>query len=214
MTQHAADDSRQSTAGYACIAGGLLGAAAAVLALTYSARVSDHTWSYPFTSGFFVAFSIVLAVTHLLVLVGILAVRRLTAGPGGPAVNRGLLVVSIGFVLLAGCEIASGTIGDKDIHSSVAKGVGTGFGISSLLIAIGSLVAAVVLLRRHVGTPVVAWSLIANAVILIALVNPAAIASNDTLRVWALTAWSLCFLPIGLTLARESAPAEVAAAPA
>jgi hypothetical protein len=211
MSERHADESRQNTLGYALAASGALGVAAGILAMTYPAKVSDDIWSYPFAFHFFVGFSIVLAITHLLTLAGYLGVRRVAGRHGGRPVSLGLGAAIIGFALLAGCEIASASIGDKDIHTSAADTVSSGFGIASLLYAIGTLVAAMMLIRRRLWNPLGAWSLAASALVMIVLVTPANIADNETLREAALTLWSVCFVPAGMTLVRRSAAPRVAA---
>lgn len=215
MTERHAETNRQTGLGYACAASGVLGAAAGIFALAYPAHVDDHIWSYPFPFGLFVGFSLVLALTHLLALAGFVGLREVVGQRGGPAAMGWLWAAIIGFVLLAGCEVASGSIGRSDIDSGTAKAVGGGFGISSMLVALGSIVVGVVLLRKA-WSALGAWSLVASGLIIIALVTPAAIAQNDTLRVAALVAWSLCFIPLGLVIARtiaDRAPEVVRASP-
>lgn len=190
---------RLSTSANAFIASGVLGAIIGLLTIAYPSAVDDDRWSYPFPYSVALAVSAVLAVTHLLSLVGFVGVREIAAG-WGRAAAVGVWLSLVGFLGLAGCEVASGFIGRKNIDSDVANIVGSAFGLTSLLSAVGAVLIGTVALRRKLWTPTGGWATLLSGVVMIAFVTPANIGGNEYLRTSALILWSLCFIPMGTAL--------------
>jgi hypothetical protein len=135
--------------GLACAASGIAGVAICIVTLSYPAAVSSDRWSYPFDSTAQWTVSLVLAVTHLLTLAGFLGV--IAARPYGRSrmAAVGLWAAVVGLAGLAVCEVLSGGVGTQSNDSSAANAVSGGFGVTSLLVAAGTIVAGVVIVRRR-----------------------------------------------------------------
>lgn len=118
-----------------------VGGAVVQLVVQPSTTVSDEMWSYPLSSDALVSISLLWAVAHVLVAVGILGVRR--SGVAGPSRvgQRGLSVALIGTALLFGGELGSIPISDARVDDSSAMMVGAFFGFGTLLSAVGFLLA-------------------------------------------------------------------------
>ena len=138
-----------------------------------------------------------LAVTHLLTLAGFVGVLR--SGPQGRsrAALGGLGAAVVGYAALAVAEVLSGRIGGVTADSASAEAVSDVFAVASVLVAVGSIVAGVVIVRRR-GSGDVGWSMVLwSGVAMVVLVTPANIVGNPVLRMVALTVWSLTFVPLG-----------------
>jgi hypothetical protein len=193
-------DSRMRTYGLACIASAVLGLAAGVVTLAYDPAVPSDQWSYPFSTTTQWVVSVVLAITHVLTAFGFTGV--LLARPYGAsrAAAVTLRIAVAGFWILALAELLSGAIGGEDLDSTAAGWVGAVFGISSLMTALGGLVAGTIIVRAGRWTGPGAWMVLASGVLMLVLVTPANITGDLIFRTVALSVWSLTFLPLGRTL--------------
>jgi hypothetical protein len=195
----------QRNYGLACAASGIAGVAIGIVTLSYPAAVSSDQWSYPFDASAQWIVSVVLAITHLLTLAGFVGVIAAgVAGRSRPAA-RGLRTAIVGYAALAVCEVLSGAVGTRSNDSSFANVVSGSFAIASLLTAVGSIVAGLVITRRH-GLRSVGWSMVLwSGVLTVVLVTPANIIGNTPFRMVALMLWSLTFVLLGRALARGTA---------
>ena len=105
-----------------------------------STTVPDTMWRYPWSSGAFVLVSVVYAAMHVLVIVGLIGLRR--SGMAGPtrAASAGLLVAITGTALLFVGELASIPIRHDRTDDTAAAVVGAVFGIAVVLSAVGFLI--------------------------------------------------------------------------
>ncbi len=105
-----------------------------------STTVPDTMWRYPWSSGAFVLVSVVYAAMHVLVIVGLIGLRR--SGMAGPtrAASAGLLVAITGTALLFVGELASIPIRHDRTDDTAAAIVGAVFGIAVVLSAVGFLI--------------------------------------------------------------------------
>jgi hypothetical protein len=112
-----------------------------------ASEVSDEMWSYPWSSDAFVPVSLVYAVFHVLVFIGILGFARSgVAGPGRSA-RVGAVIALTGTAVLFVAELLSIPIADQRIDDTGAGLVGACFGLGSLLSAIGFIVAGIATVR-------------------------------------------------------------------
>ncbi len=189
--------------GLACSASGVGGVAIGVVTLIYppGPGVAEDAWSYPFTFELGWVIGVALAVIHLLTAAGLVGVLRADPHRGRRVATIGLWVAVGGLVGLAGCELAGGAVGDKPTTSAVAGWVSTGFGVTSLLFAAGSMLAGVPIARARVWQGQGRWMVLASGLIMIFLVTPANISGELAIRMPALMLWSLTFLPLGVAVA-------------
>lgn len=142
MAANSAESIRRAAA--VGIAGALItavGGAVVQLVVQPSTTVSDEMWSYPLSSDALVPISLLWAVAHVLVAVGILGVRRSGVVGASRAGQGGLSVALIGTALLFGGELGSIPISDARVEDSSAMMVGAFFGFGTLLSAVGFLLA-------------------------------------------------------------------------
>ncbi|MEJ7704833.1 MAG: hypothetical protein WKF47_14770 [Geodermatophilaceae bacterium] len=190
--------------GLACLVSGVLGVLAGAVTLGYPPAVPEDQWSYPFPVGVQWALSIVLALTHALTLAGFLGLIAADPHRRNRAAVIGIWVAVLGYAGLTVCELLSGAIGSESNSSSLAGTVGSAFGVASLLTAIGSVVAGVVIVKRNVWHGLGRWMVLASGVIIILLVTPANISGDLLLRTLALTLWSLTFIPLGRAISASA----------
>ena len=186
--------------GLACAVSGAAGIAIGLVTLLYPAAVANDRWSYPFGATAQWIVSLLLAVTHLLTLAGFCGVLAVRPHGRSRVAVVGLWAAVIGCAGLAVCEVLSGAVGTRSSDSSMANAVGSAFGAASLLIAVGSIVAGVVIVRR-LGLHSVEWSMVLwSGVALVVLVIPANISGKLGFEMAALMVWSLTFIPLGQAL--------------
>ncbi|HET8599423.1 MAG TPA: hypothetical protein VFL99_03790 [Segeticoccus sp.] len=192
-------------AGYALGASGVLGVAAGVftLAWPHDESVPADQWSYPFSVTLQHWLSGALGVTHLLTVVGVVGLLAMNAHHGSRAGRVGLLMAASGLALLAGCEWVGGSIADQAMTSTAANRLNVAFGLASILVIAGCLVAGSVILRRSPGPRWATSMLLASGLVFLLLVTPANFTNEAALRMPALMLWSLCFVPLGIWMAKE-----------
>lgn len=111
------------------------------LSIQPNTEVSDEMWSYPWTSAALVPTSLLYAVAHLLVAIGLVGLWRSRVAGGSRAAGVGIALAAGGSVLMTAAEIASIPIREARIDDTSAGVVGALFGLSTLLVAIGLLMA-------------------------------------------------------------------------
>ena len=136
---------------------GVVGAAgttivgAAVQAVVQPATtVPDDRWSYPWSSGALVPVSLVNAILHALVFVGVLAFAR--SGIAGPSrgARWGLALALAGTALFVGAELASLPYRDQRMNDAGPTIVGGLFGLATLLSAAGFIAVGIATIRGGV----------------------------------------------------------------
>lgn len=190
--------------GRVCTASGLIGIAVAVLTAVYPAAVPSTQWSFPFSAAVQWPVGLVLALTHVLTVAGFLGVLAIDPHRGSRVATAGLRVAVVGLAVLAGCELASAAIGGQSNTSGAAEALSAAFGVSSLLVAAGSIAAGVVIARQRWGGPA-RWALLASGIILV-LVTPAQIIGDLDVTMVALGLWSLALVLLGRAI--SSTPSQ------
>jgi hypothetical protein len=132
-------DGRVRTLGAACAAGGLLGVLISIVQVVYatSSTTPDDLWRSPWSSGTFVVVGLLWCVSHVLVLAGLVGMRRSGHGGPGRAAAAGAALALAGTSLILAGEIAGLTIGDQAEDSSAAGLVGAVYGVGTLMAVIG-----------------------------------------------------------------------------
>ena len=136
--------------------------------------VSDERWSYPWSGPALVAVSILYAALHVLVIVGLLGVRR--REPTGPSRwgRLGTDGAITGTVLLAVGELASILVRDTTTDDAGAMTVGGVFALGSVVSAVGFIVAGAAVARAGEWQGWRRWPMLATGVWLVALTGLAA----------------------------------------
>lgn len=116
-----------------------------------STDLSDDMWRYPWSSsGAFVAFSVLSAVLHGLVIAGLLAFGRSGAAGRSRTATGGVALAVAGTALLLVGELASIPIRHAEIDDTSAGIVGGIFGLASVVSTIGFLLTGRATLRAGV----------------------------------------------------------------
>jgi hypothetical protein len=129
-----------------------------------STAVADNMWSYPWSSAALVPISLLWALAHALVIVGLLGFYR--SGIAGPtrSAQSGLIAAVTGTSLLLLGELASIVVRNQQVDDTGATLVGGLFALAMVLSAFGFLVAGRATLRARLWndwrryTPLVAGS--------------------------------------------------------
>lgn len=139
---------------------GLVGAVGGVLSLVTGAYVqgvvapasdvSVDMWSYPWSSSALVPVSLVYAVMHGLVLVGILGFSRSGVAGAGRGARVGTMLALVGTAVFVLAELLSIPVAGQRMDDTGASLVGATFGLGSLLSGIGFVLAGIATVRaRH-----------------------------------------------------------------
>lgn len=110
------------------------------LAVQPSTSVSDQMWSYPWSSGAFVPVSIAYAALHVLVIAGLVGVRRSGMAGSTRAAAAGASTAIAGTALLLAGEVASLPIRHDRTDDTGAMVVGAIFGLGVVVSAVGFLI--------------------------------------------------------------------------
>jgi len=193
------------TAAISCIVGATattLGGIAVQGIVEPATTVSDHRWSYPWSSGALVPISLLWASLHVLVFVGLLGFAR--SGLAGPnrSARLGTTLALVGTVLLFVGELASIVVRDQRTDDTGATIVGGIFAVAILLTAVGFLAAGLATVRARLWhgwrrfTPLTAG-----------LVTSALLGVNTTKALpTGVAVYGLCLLALGVALYTQPTP--------
>jgi hypothetical protein len=156
------------------------------------------TWAAPMPAGAFLALSLGLAVSHLLVVPAYTSLAQ----EGSAPVRRAAVLGAAGSVLLAACEVWSGLLARTPLGSPVLVVLDGGYLVAALAVVVGTLVLAAAL-WRSAPRPRLSWPVLVNGVLLLVATLLKHLVS-DGLGIAALTAWSLSYAWWGLRLPRTS----------
>jgi hypothetical protein len=139
--------SRVRTAGQLCIAGAVLGAVGGLVMAFMQPAVGPDRFSYPFTpTGHRIA-EASLAVNHLLLLIGVLGIEWAAASGRGRLGRAGVGVTVVGLTALTLCEVGAILLADSACPTPRTDHLGIGYGLSSILIGLGLVMAGVAAVR-------------------------------------------------------------------
>jgi heme A synthase len=178
-TSTAPADRRQATLG--CLIGGASTIAAGLVAalLGVGTHVPHDLYRAPLPHDRYIVVSLLASITHVLVLLGILALRRSRAAGSARRVSAGLLAVAIGTGALTLLELAD--IGLVDAHNadSAAVAVASAFGLATLVTIVGLIVAG---LGARSASTLRGWR--RNALLICALGSLCVLPFTFTNEVW------------------------------
>lgn len=189
------------TGGTLLVLAGITGAVAGAALAVWPRETTPDQFTYPLGSATHVAFQVFFTVHHLGLVAGILALARV-AHASGRAVRSGLVVALVGMVGLTLMEAVTAWAGlGITVDSDRGGMLGAGYGLASLLIGLGLVVAGVGLQRRPVLPRSGRWLPLALGVWVFVPMLPALFAP----MVWgrlAIIGWMLLFAALGLHLRR------------
>ncbi len=193
------------TAGISCI----IGAAATTIGgivvqgiVQPATTVSDHRWSYPWSSGALVPISLLWATLHVLIFVGLLGFAR--SGLAGPSrsARLGTTLALVGTVLLFVGELASILVRDQRTDDSGAGIVGGVFAVAILLTAVGFLAAGITTVRARLWHGWRRFTPLTAGLVTFALLGLNATKALPT----GVAVYGLCLLALGVALYTQPTP--------
>lgn len=164
----------------------------------------EGTWAHPVEPTAFLALSVLLAVSHLLVMLGYLAVASDSRGAGAALARLG----AAGLGVLAACEVWSGLLASTALDATVVDILNLGYALASVAIIVGTVGAGFAL--RGTGSPYAVPLLVIG--VFLAIVIPVQFLVSDVAGIVGLTIWSLLYIWLALRLRtrlRSSAAAGV-----
>ena len=192
-------------AGISCI----VGAAATTLGgivvqgiVQPATNVSDHRWSYPWSSGALVPVSILWASLHVLVFAGVLGFARSGLAGHGRSARLGTTLALVGTALLFVGEIASIPIRDQRTDDTGAVIVGGIFALAILLTAVGFLAAGVATVRAQLWQRWRRFTPLTAGVVTFALLGLNVTKALPT----GVALYGLCLFALGLALYTQPTP--------
>ena len=189
-------------------AGAGIAVAGAVLAfgIQPNTDISVDMWRYPWSSsGAFVAFSVFTAALHSLIIVGLVAFGRSGAAGRSRAATRGVALAVAGTALLVVGELASIPIRDAKVDDTSAAIVGGVFGLASIALMVGFLVAGRATLRAGRWHGWRRFTPLATGLWLVVLI-PVSTAA-PTLLHGGVGVYGACLLAMAVALYTDTAPA-------
>lgn len=188
-------------AGWWGLAGAVWGALGGLVTAFLPTSVSPHRFAYPYAPAGFILTELSFAVSHLLVLVGVLGLAW-SGALGGSRIGRiGAWVAAVGWVGLAGCEIAALSFWDSAYPTPQTDKLDTAYGVSTLLIGVGLSAMGVAVLRAGVWSGWRRLITLACGAAVFVIILPVVFSGNFTLGRLVLVVWLLMLGGLGYGLA-------------
>ncbi len=135
------------TAGLLCLVGAVIGVISGLVTAFIPPAVSSDWYSYPYTPMGFLVAELVFVLNHVLLLVGIVGLGRSGATGSGLLGRVGVWISVVGMAALTMCEVGAMTLATSPYPSPRTDLLDTSFGVASLLIGVGLVLAGVAVVR-------------------------------------------------------------------
>lgn len=193
-------------AGISCIVGAAVLTALAVVTqvVQLSTDVAKDQWSYPWSSGTSITFYLFAAGSELLLVIGVLGLRRGGVAGTTRAASLGLWAALVGTALIVVGHLASIPVRDELVDDGWPRAIGGVFGVGTVLTAIGFLLVGRATVRAGIWrdwrrfTPLAVG---ASSAVLLGLQFTPALPT-------AVAVYGLSFLALGVALCTQAAPEE------
>lgn len=129
------------TTGAALLGAGAITVVGGLTTQLVDSSVSDNVYSSPYSSSAFVVVCVIAALSHALAFAGLLGLRHPSLVGPSQAAQRGLRLALAATALMVVCELTGIPIRDKLDSDTLPTIVGAGFGLASLVFAIGTILA-------------------------------------------------------------------------
>jgi hypothetical protein len=169
-----------------------------------STDVPKDQWSYPWSSGTSITFSLFAAVSQLLLVIGVLGLRRSSVAGTTRAAGLGLSAALAGTTLIVVGHLASIPIRDELVDAGWPRIVEAVFGFGTVLFALGFLLAGRATLRAGIWHDWRRFTPLAIGCWSAALIGLQLTPALPT----AVAVYGLCFLALGVALYTQAVPGE------
>jgi hypothetical protein len=201
------------TAGLLCLVGALIGVISALVTAFIPPAVSFDRFSYPYTPTGFLLAQFIFMSNHVLLLVGILGLAR-SGATGSRLLGRvGLWISLVGMATLTLCEVWAMTFATSPYPGPGTDVLDTSFGVASILIGVGLVMAGVAVARAGEWTGWQRFVPLICGVAVFVIVIPGVFGPFLAGRL-VLAVWMLMFAALGLALYARARRSEVERAPA
>lgn len=190
-------------AGLLCLGGSVIGVVSALVTAFIPPAVSIDRYSYPYSASGFVVAQLVFLLNHLLLLAGIIGLARSGAVGRSAAGRVGSGIAAAGMVVLSLCEVRALTLLNVAYPSPPTDVLDVFFGISSMLIGLGLVMAGVAVVRARRWAGWQRFAPLACGAAVFVIVMPALFGSFLAGR-FAIGFWMLLFGGLGAALLRAS----------
>ena len=193
------------TAGISCIVGATattLGGIVVQGIVQPATTISDHSWSYPWSSDALVPISILWASLHVLVFVGVLGFARSGVAGHSRSARLGTTLALVGTALLFIGEIASIPIRDQRTDDTGAVIVSAIFALAILLTAVGFIAAGIATMRARLWHRWRRFTPLTAGIVSLALLGLNVTKALPT----GVAIYGLCLLALGVALYTQPTP--------
>jgi hypothetical protein len=200
------------TAGLLCLVGAVIGVISGLVTAFIPPAVSSDWYSYPYTPTGFLVAQVVFILNHVLLLVGILGLARSGAAGTGLLGRVGLWISVLGMATLTVCEVGAMTLATSPYPSPRTDFMDMSFGVASILIGLGLVLAGVAVARAGEWTGWHRFVALICGVAVFVIVIPGVFGPFLAGRL-ALVVWMLMFAALGWALYTRARIPEVERAP-
>ena len=189
------------TAGWICLAGGVIGFAQGLYLLFVTPVVGEDRFSYPFTATGFTIAQLTFAIQHLMLVIGVVALARSDWARRSRLAVVGFWIAAAGFLLLTAMELLALTAADAATASPEADLVNSLYGIPTIVCGIGLVLGGIGFARSSGMAGWQRWLPLALGIYVFVPLLPAVFAPYVWGRI-AISVWMLLFVALGWLLIR------------
>ncbi len=200
-------------AGLLCLVGAIIGLVSALVTAFIPPAVTFDRFSYPYTPTGFLFAHFVFMSNHVLLLVGILGLAKSGAAGSSLLGRVGLWISLVGMATLTLCEVWAMTFATSSYPGPGTDVLDTSYGVASILIGIGLVLAGVAVARAGEWTGWRRFVALICGVAVFVIVIPGVFGPFLAGRL-VLAVWMLMFAALGWTLYTRTRVPEVGHAPA
>jgi hypothetical protein len=193
---------RTGYAGLLCVLGAAIGAAGGLALVFVTPAVTPDRFSYPLSPGAHRLAEASFAVSHVLLLIGVLGLVWAGATGGTRLGRAGITTTVAGLAVLTGCEVGAYALAESACPTAATDRLEAGYGVSTILIGVGLVLAGVAVVRAHGLAGHARYLVLICGVAVFVVVLPGVMGPMVAGRL-ALVAWMVLWGVLGVALVRH-----------